>query len=76
MKQEIEAKTKLRKEQKKLLNSDEDDESDEHFAFIAGFTDGGVPFGITHEEWDEMESNDDLKSAEKRNSLDCGPKRD
>ena len=28
-------------------------ESDETFAFIAGYTSGGVPFGIT---WEEMEA--------------------
>ena len=61
VKQEIEAKTKLRTERKQLLNSIDDDVSDENFAFIAGFTDGGLQFGITHEEWDEMESNVDLK---------------
>ena len=27
-----------------------DDFSDENFAFIAGYTSGGVPFGLTHEE--------------------------
>ncbi len=28
-------------------------ESDETFAFIAGYTEGGAPYGITHEEMDE-----------------------
>ena len=28
-------------------------ESDENFAFIAGYTEGGMPFGITHDEWDD-----------------------
>lgn len=30
-------------------------ESDETFAFIAGYTGGGIPFGITHEEMQELE---------------------
>lgn len=30
-------------------------ESDENFAFIAGYTVGGVPFGITHDQWDKEE---------------------
>lgn len=30
-------------------------DSDDTFAFIAGFTEGGAPYGIT---WDEMEAND------------------
>ena len=29
-------------------------ESDERFAFIAGYTSGGVPYGLTREEWKEM----------------------
>lgn len=33
----------------------EDYDSDETFAFIADYTEGGAPFGITHEEWEEME---------------------
>ena len=76
MKQVIEEKAKQRQERKQLLISIDDHYSDENLAFIAGFTEGGVPFGITHEEWDKMESNDDLKSDEKRNSLHCSPKRD
>jgi hypothetical protein len=30
-------------------------ESDERFAFIAGYTSGGVPYGVTWEDWEEME---------------------
>lgn len=30
-------------------------ESDENFAFIAGYTENGVPFGMTNDEWDEVE---------------------
>lgn len=30
-------------------------ESNENFPFIAGYTEGGVPFGITHDQWDEEE---------------------
>jgi hypothetical protein len=26
-------------------------ESDEHFGFIVGYTSNGVPYGLTHEEW-------------------------
>lgn len=29
-------------------------ESDENFAYIAGYTPGGAPFGVTWEEWEEM----------------------
>jgi len=30
-------------------------ESDETFAFIAGHTEGGAPFGVTWEEWERIE---------------------
>jgi hypothetical protein len=38
--------------------------SDEHFAFIAGFTSGGVPYGITHEEMEIIEIEDSKKKKE------------
>ncbi|MGM0845104.1 MAG: hypothetical protein ACQEUT_09015 [Bacillota bacterium] len=34
-------------------------ESDETFAFIAGYTEGGAPFGITQEEMPEIEKEKD-----------------
>ena len=30
-------------------------ESDDHFAYIAGYTSGGAPYGITWEEQEELE---------------------
>jgi hypothetical protein len=30
-------------------------DSDENFAYIAGYTPGGVPFGVTWEEWEEID---------------------
>jgi hypothetical protein len=33
-------------------------DSDETFAFIVGYTSGGFPYGITHEEMDEIERNE------------------
>lgn len=35
-------------------------ESDETFAFIAGCTEGGVPYGVTHEEMAEIEKLEKL----------------
>jgi hypothetical protein len=32
---------------------------DEHYAFIAGFTPGGVPYGITWDEWGEIDDSED-----------------
>jgi len=29
-------------------------DSDENFAYIAGYTSGGAPYGLTWEEWEEM----------------------
>lgn len=40
-----------------------DEECDETFAFIAGYTSSGVPFGITWEEWKHDEDN--FKSIKK-----------
>jgi hypothetical protein len=40
-----------------------DPDSDENFAYIAGYTPGGAPFGITWEEWKGMEA-EDHRSAE------------
>ncbi|GIN57381.1 hypothetical protein J8TS2_17000 [Lederbergia ruris] len=40
-------------------------DSDETFAFIAGYTSGGAPFGITHEEMEEIERREGLERDEK-----------
>ena len=32
-------------------------ESDDWFAYIAGYTPGGLPFGIAWEEWDSLEKD-------------------
>lgn len=31
-------------------------ESDDYFGFIVGYTSNGVPYGLTHKEWDEINS--------------------
>ena len=33
-------------------------EQDEYFAFIVGYTSGGAPYGITWEEWEEMDASE------------------
>ncbi len=39
-----------------------DYDSDETFAFIVGYTSGGAPYGITHEQMEEIESsNNDVQ---------------
>lgn len=35
-------------------------DSDENFAFIAGYTSGGAPFGLTHEEMNELIKEENL----------------
>lgn len=54
-------------EQKKTVKEDKIEvfdmtinDSDENFAFIAGYTSGGFPFGLTHEEFNktELDNND------------------
>ncbi len=46
---------KDKKEQE--LNSLLGFEGDENFAFIVGYTSGGLPYGITHEEMEEIDKN-------------------
>ncbi len=54
--QDIANARKLRKEKReKAISLEGDSYSDETFAFIAGYTSNDVPFGITHEEWAEMD---------------------
>lgn len=50
----------LLNEQKKEKQNSEDAaifllDSDKYFTFIAGYTSNGVPFGLTHEEFDQIE---------------------
>lgn len=45
-------------------------ESDDTFAFIAGYTAGGFPYGITWKEMAEIESNEKEKIGNICNDLD------
>ncbi len=42
-------------------------ESDEYFGFIAGYTANGVPYGLTHEEMDEIRDDTKNEITEKNN---------
>lgn len=54
---EAEKRNAVKKRKKEQQESDFwDEDSDETFAFIAGYTSGGVPFGTTWEELNEMEN--------------------
>lgn len=50
--QRIEHKRKQKQLRALKLNGPELIESDENFAFIAGYTSNGVPYGITYDEWE------------------------
>lgn len=55
-------KAAKRKERKmKLEDYDYDNDSDENFYYIAGYTEGGIPFGITWEEYEKEYKNYDEK---------------
>ena len=56
---ELKKQRQLRKdENEQELHSLSGFDSDENFAFIAGYTSGGFPYGITHEEMDEIDKNE------------------
>jgi hypothetical protein len=59
--EQAEARRRKRLEKAAELDSALGIEQDEHFAFIVGYTPGGAPYGITWEEWDEL---DDMESDE------------
>ena len=47
---------KNRKLSKQIKVEDVEFYSDENFAFIVGYTSGGAPYGVTHEEINEIEN--------------------
>jgi hypothetical protein len=51
------AEAKRRKRMGKTIDKLPYDQ-DDYFAYIAGYTSGGFPYGITWEEWEEMESSE------------------
>ncbi|MGD7024022.1 hypothetical protein ACQCVK_15580 [Rossellomorea vietnamensis] len=56
---DIQKQEKENKKRKKEVRELQDlIESDETLAFIAGYTEGGAPFGITHEEMQEIENEE------------------
>ncbi|SFE88446.1 hypothetical protein [Alteribacillus iranensis] len=64
---------RLKKKSRKQTKDENEDQlfsSDETFAFIAGYTSNGVPYGITHEEAAEIEGMDAVKEDEGKNAKD------
>lgn len=50
----------MKKKPKKRIPEQIAPDSDEHFAYIAGYTEGGSPYGLT---WEEMEAVERSASA-------------
>ena len=50
----------LKKKQEDELNALCGFESDENFAMILGYTSGGFPYGVTHEEMEEIKSENEI----------------
>jgi len=63
IKQSIEVE-RLKKERKNKRQESLEEYSDRRYAYIAGYTSNGVPFGITHE---EMEKNLNKEISENNN---------
>lgn len=66
------SKSKAKKKKHKQMQQQYEDnlfESDDTFAFIAGYTASGFPYGITWEEMAEIELNEKEKNRKTRNDL-------
>ena len=50
----------LKKKREDELNALCGFESDENFAMILGYTSGGFPYGVTHEEMEEIKSENEI----------------
>ncbi len=67
------SKSKMKKSRRKKKQNEIEynlPEADETFAFIAGYTSGGVPYGVTWEEMEEIERKE-KEELEKRKSIQC-----
>jgi len=56
----IEQKRRIREKKKEKIRDAAFIESDDHFAFIVGYTSGGFPYGLTHDEFEITESENAL----------------
>jgi hypothetical protein len=71
-KKEKQRRQEKRRQRKRLIEQEEFNlESDETFAFIAGYTEGGAPFGITHEEMADMKKLEELDFGFQFHHLEC-----
>lgn len=63
---------KKKNKRKKRNEIDEEDiiESDETFAYIAGYTSGGFAYGITWEEWEKIEKEEEERQKQLNEEFD------
>ena len=59
--EQAEARQRKRLEKAAELESALGIEQDEYFAYIIGYTSGGAPYGITWEEWEELDDSEAKK---------------
>ena len=55
------AKKAEKRNERKMKLENNDNDSDENFYYISGYTEGGIPFGITWEEYEKEYKNYDEK---------------
>jgi hypothetical protein len=49
-------------------NMDSLTESDAYFGFIVGYTSNGVPYGLTHKEWEEINPKVKIEKTDNGNT--------
>jgi len=68
LKQSLEGHYRARAARRAARRSQSDadftEDSNEHFAYIAGYTENGVPFGVTWEEWEKLKGAEEPPPAE------------
>jgi hypothetical protein len=57
------AKRRKKAEREAKLEAAPGYDQDEHFAFIMGYTSGGFPYGLTWEQWAEIETSEALEEV-------------
>lgn len=60
-------RNKIRKVKKSIAENSCDFGKDEYFGFIVGYTSNGVPFGLTHEEMENIETSSNENNSYKEN---------
>jgi hypothetical protein len=63
LQEQAEARKRRRLEKAAELETMMGIEQDETFAFIVGYTPGGAPYGITWEEWEQLDASESEEDA-------------